>query len=208
MQPSLIGVLDLNMGNIASVMNAIDYCGFDTQVVRESDDFVNITHLIIPGVGHYETAVQSLLKGGLVEPIKEFVEQQHPVLGICLGMQLLHAGSEESKNGVEGLGLLSGRFRRFNGEQRVPHIGWNDVAITSEHPLFSGIKSGRDFYFVHSYCLPAEADNTVLATTHYERPFVSSSGSGSVVGVQFHPEKSQRNGLQLLENFCVWGGQC
>jgi glutamine amidotransferase len=206
----MIGVIDLDMGNLRSVMNAIQHCGFDATVVRSGADMADVTHLVLPGVGSYATAMSHVAERHLAEPIRAFSGKGKPVLGICLGMQLLSTSGEEG-GGADGLGLVPGRVIRF--EERavpaVPHIGWNEARPCRSHPLFRQVKANADFYYVHSYRFVCDEDTDRLATVEYGgQDYASMVGRGSVVGTQFHPEKSQANGLRILENFCEWDGQC
>lgn len=224
-----IGILDLKMGNIASVMNAIEYCGYDTEIIdyRDADtqlcDQSHVSHLIIPGVGHYQQAMARIQKSKLKSALMTWVDNDRPLLGICLGMQLLCEASEECVNEIElnqpikksqtgiietsrGLGIIPGTIKKLNGRFRLPHIGWNRVDFCKQHPILNQLKSDKDYYFVHSYALMNSIPDITLATTDYNHQFSSMIAYKSAIGIQFHPEKSQRNGLQILENFCHWQG--
>ena len=198
----MIGVLDYGMGNIASVINTLEYIGKDVKTVSTSDEFKDITHLIIPGVGSYQTAIQNIINKGLKSEILKFAENNKPILGICLGMQLLSSTGSEP-NQCEGLNLIPGHVEKINTKNiRVPHVGWNTLNIADEdHPLFDFCKKNIDYYFVHSYRFVPESNEHILGTTNYGSEFTSIIGSGNIFGIQFHPEKSQKNGLQLLKNF-------
>ena len=205
----MIGILNIGMGNLSSVSNAVYEQGFDYSLVSSAADFDDLTHLIIPGVGHFSAAMQQIEKQDLLVPIKDFaLNRQSPVLGICLGMQLLADQSEEGGQ-IPGLGLIPGVVKKFhNQELRVPHVGWNRVDISASHPVLEDIGNERDFYFVHSYFFQCQDSQHSLALTHYGGTFTSIVGRNNVLGCQFHPEKSQKNGLQLIENFCEWDGVC
>ncbi|HDV5771656.1 TPA: imidazole glycerol phosphate synthase subunit HisH [Legionella pneumophila] len=205
----MIGILDLKSGNLRSVANSVYELGFDYIVLEDKNHMDDITHLIIPGVGHYYTAINHLNETGLIEVLNQFYESKRPILGICLGMQLLSSIGHEG--GVTtGLNFIPGIVQRFaiSPPLRIPHIGWNTVSFQKQHPVFEGIKDKRDYYFVHSYHYICEEENHVLGTTEYGTSFPSIINKQHVIGLQFHPEKSQKNGLALLENFCNWDGLC
>lgn len=198
----MIGVLDYGMGNIASVINTLEYIGKEVAIISSPDDFDGITHLIIPGVGSYKTAMENIHNRGFAEPIKKFAESNLPLLGICLGMQLLSTtGSEPTL--CNGLNLIPGHVEKISEEQiRVPHVGWNNLKIVDEdHPLFDFCKKNIDYYFVHSYRYIPDINEHIIGTSNYGKEFASIIGKGNIIGIQFHPEKSQKNGLQLLKNF-------
>lgn len=204
----MIGILDIGMGNLRSVQNAVYQNGFDPVVVSAAANFDDLTHLILPGVGNFSAAVPEIESRQLRQPILDFVASRRPLLGTCLGMQLLMSESEEG-GADAGLGLIDGKVTRLSGEGlRVPHVGWNILNMTQPHPVFQNIKSGRDFYFVHSYAAVCEHEADLLGTTEYGGPVTAVVGRANVVGMQFHPEKSQVNGLRLIENFCRWDGKC
>jgi glutamine amidotransferase len=205
----MIGILNLGMGNLRSVRNAVYQNGFDPIVVREAAAFDDLTHLIIPGVGNFSAAVPEIERHDLRQTILDFVASGRPLLGACLGMQLLMAVGEEG--GIHrGLGLIAGRVVRMMPEAgfRVPHVGWNVVEMRRSHPVFDGIKSGRDFYFVHSFVASCDDEGDVIGVTDHGGSITAVIGRDNVIGFQFHPEKSQINGLKLVENFCQWNGKC
>lgn len=205
----MIGILDIGMGNLRSVCNAVYQNGFDPVVVDSAAAFDDLTHLIIPGVGNFGAAVPELEKRQLRDPILDFAKGGRPLLGTCLGMQLMMGIGEEG--GMHhGLGLIEGRVTRLDVGPglRIPHVGWNELDVSRPHPVFSGIKTRCDFYFVHSYAVRCDNALDVLATTDYGGLVTAAIGRANVVGVQFHPEKSQVNGLRLIENFCRWDGTC
>lgn len=201
----VIGILDIGLGNIASISNAVYQQGVDVKHLKNTDAMDDCTHLILPGVGHYEYGVDRLKQSGFFEAIPQYITSKRPLLGVCLGMQLLFEKSEEDQTAT-GLELLPGEFKKFNREVRVPHMGWNMVSWENHHPVLEGVKPGKDYYFVHSYFLNASQD--ALGITEYGEEFISSVAKENVLGFQFHPEKSQKNGLSLIENFCWWDGQC
>jgi glutamine amidotransferase len=205
-----IGIVDLEMGNLRSVANAVTSVGCDPKWVRRPADLEGITHVILPGVGSFKTAADNLdaldLRGVLVR----WAEGGAPLLGICLGMQLLGGVGEEGGEG-RGLGVVGGRITRLDPTKvpSIPHVGWNEAKLRRKHPVFDRVKSGVDFYYVHSYHFVAAQDDDVLATVEYGgSDYASVVASGSVLGVQFHPEKSQANGVRIVENFCYWDGRC
>lgn len=205
----MIGVLDLQIGNLRSVCNAVYEAGFDFEVVVDGSRFSDLTHLILPGVGNFASAAARMVESGLVAAITDFALSGRPILGLCLGMHLLATiGTENGKN--PGLGLVPGKVRKFDiaHELAVPHVGWNELVFRDDHPVFDGIKTGHDFYFVHSYHFVCDDEADAFGETDYGGPFTSVVGRGNVLGFQFHPEKSQINGLGLLENFCDWDGAC
>jgi len=203
-----IGIVDIGIGNLGSLGNALYSQGWDSLFVARPSGLEGCTHLLLPGVGAFLTAVKRLHDSGLFEPIREFAAEGRPVMGICLGMQLLaEQGSEQGD--IEGLGLVEGRVVPIHApSQRLPHVGWNNVYQEQGHPLFEKIRNDIDFYFAHSYRFVASHPDSVLAYTEYGERFPSVICQGNVVGVQFHPEKSQSNGLRLLDNFCLWDGTC
>ena len=204
----MIGILDIDLGNLASVANAVQEQGFDTLAVLNIEQLDHVTHLIITGVGHFRTAMEHLKAQGLLNQLVTELEQRKmPTLGICLGMQLMGAYSEEGD--ISGLGIVPGTVHHLGHHQlRVPHVGWNTVKLKGHHPLFADIKPDRDFYFVHSYAFAAQQQPWALAETDYGQPFTSVIGRDHFIGLQFHPEKSQLNGLKIIENFCFWDGLC
>ena len=206
MEPK-IGVLDIGMGNVRSIINAVYEQGLDAIRVTTPSELDNITHLIIPGVGHFGYCSKLLSDTGFIKKLPCFIESKRPVLGICIGMQLLFSGSDESP-GSDGLSIFSERFEKIQSSDfRVPHMGWNEVTWQKDHPVIEGVKSGMDFYFVHSYFLKENLKDG-LSYTGYTQNFTSSVAKDNVIAFQFHPEKSQKNGLNLIENFCWWDGKC
>lgn len=205
---SLIGILDLGMGNLSSVANAIYEQGFDYHWARTSSDFDDISHLIIPGVGHFGTAMAQIRERDLLSPLRHWaLERKRPTLGICLGMQLFADFGAEGNS--DGIGFIPGTVSELDVRPlRIPHVGWNTVRFRHSHPVLENIKPDRDFYFVHSFAFHVSDDSTILATTEYGAEFCCAVARENIVGVQFHPEKSQKNGLQIIENFCAWDGSC
>jgi glutamine amidotransferase len=203
-----IGIIDVGIGNLGSLSNALYSQGWDSHFVSSPEDLEGLTHLILPGVGAFSAAVRRLHETLLFDQIREFAREGNPVMGICLGMQLL--ADRGSEGGDEfGLGLVSGRVVPITAQGfRLPHVGWNSVKYTQSHPLFEGIRNDVDFYFVHSYKFMTDFSDNILSITDYGEIFPSIIGCKNVIGLQFHPEKSQVNGLRLLDNFCLWDGKC
>lgn len=199
-----IQVIDLGLGNLGSVINMLNRAG--AQVERTSDPaaIASAKKVILPGVGAFDAMVQKIDAVGFRAPLMEHARAGKHLLGICLGMQLLAYGSEEGRR--DGLGLVPGRVRRFRfeGEQtqlKVPHMGWNRVTLRHPSPLARGLEMDARFYFVHSYHFDCAEPDDVLFQSYYGIDFASAVQRGNVFGVQFHPEKSHRFGLQLMLNF-------
>ncbi|MBN2244281.1 MAG: imidazole glycerol phosphate synthase subunit HisH [Candidatus Aminicenantes bacterium] len=199
----MIGIIDFGGGNIHSVKKAFDYLGIESKVISSLSDFKGIDRLVFPGVGSYGHTIQTLSSLKMLYPIWNWIEEDRPFLGICLGFQLLFQASEESP-GHKGLGFFQGECLRFTKE-KVPQIGWNNIRLMNDHPLFSDIRSGDYFYFVHSYYARPEKEEIAWAQTFYGITYTSIAGKGNIIGVQFHPEKSGITGLQLLKN---WVTKC
>jgi imidazole glycerol-phosphate synthase len=198
----MISLLDYGAGNVRSLRNAIQALGFSLTEIERPEDILKAERLIFPGVGSFGAAMRRLHALGYVEPLNAYLAQGRPYLGICIGLQALFEGSDESR-GVPGLGLIPGQIRKFSGAQlSVPHMGWNGVRVARPSPLFADYE-GDKLYFVHSYRAVPGPENVdwVLATTDYGDPFVSAVQRGRVGAVQFHPEKSGAAGLKLLRHF-------
>ena len=204
----MIAILDANTGNLRSVFNAVDAMGYDAEIVTHIEISDKHSHLIIPGVGSFQGAMCDEKMVAVKEKIKTFANNGRPILGICLGMQLLSDWGEEG-GGSAGLGLISGEAKRMPEEKDLilPHVGWNTVDFVKNHPVFQGVKNGIDCYFVHSYHFVSSSVRNIYARSNYGTDFVSVIGRDNVLGFQFHPEKSQKNGLKLIENFCDWDGR-
>ncbi len=195
------------MGNLGSVRRALEECGADVRVSSRPEDLPWADRIILPGVGAFATGMQRLQEGAWMPPLRQALENPRVrLLGICLGMQLLATRGEEGGL-TPGMGWVAGHVTRLSchaPQERLPHVGWNEVHPTRPHWLWQGIPDGTDFYFVHSYHLiPAQPD-IALATTPYAGGFVSVIGKDNILGVQFHPEKSGRPGFQLLRNFLAF----
>jgi glutamine amidotransferase len=198
-----IAIVDYRMGNLRSVEKGFAAAGVaGVAITGDARELGLARGIVLPGVGAFRDAAANLASSGLREALLERVAAGVPLLGICLGMQLLASvGLEDGE--WEGLGLVPGRCERLGGGVKVPHMGWNTVEYPRESPLFAGIEAGSAFYFVHSYHVVPEASGAAIGVTDYGGPFVSAVRSGSVFGVQFHPEKSSERGLALLRNFAT-----
>ena len=203
----MIGILNAQMGNLRSVYQAVDAMGYDTEIVTHLALSDKYSHLIIPGVGSFQQVMRADNVGAVKEEIRKFADSGRPVLGICLGMHILSGWGEEGGGSV-GLELVPGRVERLSVDMLLPHVGWNTVNFVKDHPVFQGVKNGIDCYFVHSYHFACESSEHVYGRSNYGTDFVSIVGLDNVLGFQFHPEKSQKNGLKLIENFCRWNGSC
>ena len=206
----MISIVDYGMGNLRSVKKAFESLGFLPTVTSNPEEILNSGGLVLPGVGAFGDCMKNLEEYNLIEPIRLFIKDGKPFLGICLGLQLLFEESEESPD-VNGLGILKGkvvRFPRFDeGRLKVPHMGWNQVDARRPLPILKGIPVGSWFYFVHSY-FPEPEDSTVIAgITHYGIEFTSAIEKDNIFACQFHPEKSSTLGLRILENFAVMCGE-
>jgi glutamine amidotransferase len=195
-------VVDYGAGNLVSIEQALTRVGAEVRLATTAADLDQMDGVIVPGVGAAAPAMRRLARHGLVEAIRRWIGAGRPLLGICLGLQLLFEVSDE--DGATTLGVVPGRTVRLDAAPSLPHIGWNQVQRRRPHRLFDGIPDGADFYFVHSYAgRPSDAvvDEITLATTEHGGSFVSALGRGSLLGVQFHPERSGDDGLRLLANF-------
>jgi len=198
----MIGIVDYGMGNLKSVYNAFQFVGAKVEIINQGEvNLDNYSHLVIPGVGAFGQAMDNLNKLDLVNSINKFILTRKPVLGICLGMQLLATiGNEPYK--VDGLKLIQGEVKKIPKlGMRIPHVGWNSILMKKDHYLFEGVKKDADFYFVHSYYFDVFGEENIIANCHYGFDFPAVVGCNNLTGIQFHPEKSQKNGLKILENF-------
>ncbi len=203
----MIGVIDYGMGNLGSVSNALAFLGAPAKILRSPAEMDACHAVILPGVGAFGDCMTHLVRGGYVEPLQEWVAADRPFLGICLGLQVMGRESEESP-GMSGLGILDTPVVKFIPfeDLKVPQIAWNRVTYAAGReacPLFRGIPDGTYFYFVHSYYLPGAGEWNAGRTT-YGIDYTSAVWKGRVAAVQFHPEKSQQAGLQVLRNFVEW----
>ena len=199
----MIAVIDYGMGNIRSVEKAFQFLGFDAVITDRPEQAEGATHLVLPGDAAFGDAMRNLVEQGWDDLILKGVEQGKPFLGICMGLQLMFDESEEGGK-HRGLGMLPGRIVKFPATERVPQIGWNQIAIERSVEILDGVPEGSYFYFVHSYYVDA-ADADRVATTEYGLEYTSIAARDNALGVQFHPEKSQQIGLRLLRNFARLG---
>lgn len=199
----MISIIDYGVGNLRSVEKAFHFIGGDASVTSDRDTILNSDAVVLPGVGAFANAMESLDKAGMVDIVKEAVESGKPFLGICLGMQLLFEYSEEGGDRVPGLGIFKGSIRQIPPDMnlKVPHMGWNSISIKGQFPIFKNLPMVPYVYFVHSYYLSAEDRDIVAATTFYGLQFDVAIGRGNVFATQFHPEKSGEVGLSILKNF-------
>lgn len=200
----MIGIVDYGSGNIQAILNIYKRLKLETFIIMEPQDISMATKLILPGVGAFDEAMGKLNKSGLRDSLDEAVLQNGvPVMGICVGMQIMADSSEEGA--LKGLGWISGSVERFdttgmNIVPKLPHMGWNDIS-TSEHPIFDGVDKKIGFYFLHSYFFKADKKDHVIATSIYNHKFDCAINKKNIFGFQFHPEKSHSNGIRLFKNF-------
>jgi len=210
--PARIAIIDYRMGNLRSVQKAVEHVGGEAELINTPDAVANADKLILPGVGAFGDGMRFLDELGFSDPIRQFVQTGKPLLGICLGMQLLFDGSEEdappdADNGlVTGLGILPGRIVKFDvqrGGQRlkVPQMGWNSLSWGKPDPLLNGLDPGAAVYFVHSYYAKPDDESLTSARADYGGDFCASVHTDNLFATQFHPEKSQRVGMRILKNF-------
>jgi glutamine amidotransferase len=195
-----VGIIDYGVGNLRSVEKAFAAAGCTAVVSSDEKVLREAQRLVLPGVGAFAACMKALTERGLDELVRERVARGTPLLGVCVGMQMLFEESEEFGRTL-GLRLLPGRVRRFSGDLVVPQVGWNQIQQVRTHPLFEGIVDGEFFYFVHSYYCESDDPAVVIGETEYGATYASVVARGNVCGVQFHPEKSQTVGLKLLSNF-------
>ncbi|WP_064496519.1 imidazole glycerol phosphate synthase subunit HisH [Methanocaldococcus jannaschii] len=192
----MIGIIDYNAGNLRSIQKAVEL--YDKVIItNNSEELLACDKIILPGVGNFGSAMENLAP--LKETIYKIVDDRVPFLGICLGMQILFEESEE-KRGIKGLGIIKGNVIKFKDVEKLPHMGWNSVKIVKDCPLFEGIKNNSYFYFVHSYHVNPDED-CIVGKTEYGREFPSVINKDNVFATQFHPEKSGKIGLKIIENF-------
>ncbi len=208
---AMITIVDYKAGNLTSVQLAFEYIGAEVRITREPGEILSAERIVFPGVGAAGAAMDNLRELGLIEPLRQVVAGGAAFLGICIGMQLLFDFSEENE-GTKCLGLLAGKVKQFTPVDamcKIPQMGWNTVKLATEHPVFAGVEDESEFYFVHSYYpSPADQDVIVGQTDYADVVFASVAAKDNIVATQFHPERSGRIGLKLLENFCGWDGKC
>jgi glutamine amidotransferase len=196
----MIAIIDYGAGNLCSVSNAIDHLGYGAVVTSRAEDILAAEAVVFPGVGAAGDTMESLQKLGLSGVILRLAAENRPLLGICLGLQVLLTGSQEG-GWQKCLNVLSGQVKRLPEGLKIPHMGWNQVKQLKSHPIFEGIPDGANFYFVHSYFAEPEDQSVVIGETVYGLPFCSALSKGNLVATQFHPEKSGELGLKIYDNF-------
>lgn len=201
-----IAIIDYGMANLRSVQKAFEAVGTHAEIIARPEQIDRADKIVLPGVGAFQDAIATLREQDLAEPIVRHIERGKPFLGICLGLQMLFDVSYEDGE-HRGLGLINGKCIRFDVDERlglkVPHMGWNQLDVRRPSPIFRDLPQGCGVYFVHSYHVVPAEDSVVATTTDYGGPFVSSIWRDNVVATQFHPEKSQKVGLQILSNFAA-----
>lgn len=203
----IIAIVDYGMGNVRSVANAVDYCGFDPEITALPDRLAAASHVILPGVGAFGDAIGNLRARGLIDALnREVLEKGKPFLGICLGMQVLARSSEEHGQHL-GLGWFEAdvlRLRPADRSLKIPHMGWNAIEPTRPHSVIAVKASEPTFYFVHGYHVRCDDPADVVAVCDYGGPVTAAIARDNIVATQFHPEKSQDNGIEVLTNFLRW----
>ena len=199
-----IGIVDYNMGNLGSVMNAFAKVGASSELVSDPNRLEQYDRIVLPGVGAFPDAMKALTSTSMDEAIAQFARSGRPLMGTCLGMQLLFDESEEFGT-TQGLGLIPGKVvafdeSKFDHTLKVPHMGWNELFVQKNTPLFDGLEEDFYLYFVHSFHAQTD-DRYAIGKTHYGYEFVSAVQNGNIYGIQPHPEKSHNNGLKIIENF-------
>ena len=195
-------IINYNVGNLHNLKNALDFSGIENRLVTDPNEVKKADRILLPGVGAFAPAMDHLKKSGMLDALQEKFQSGAPMLGVCVGAQLLLDNSEED-GFHDGLGWIPGKVKRFSHELKVPQIGWNSVKKQKNNLLFKDVSDEMYFYFVHSYHLELENSDQVLGMTNYGYDFASVVCKENLWGVQFHPEKSQNAGLQLLKNFCT-----
>lgn len=205
----MIAIIDYGMGNLRSVQKGFEKIGCEAVVTSDPKVLLDAERVVLPGVGAFRDCIRNLEEGGFIDPIHKVIKAGKPFLGICLGLQLLFTESEEF--GLhKGLDVIPGRVVRFadgmqeaGEELKVPHMGWNQLSVKRQAPIFDGIADGTNVYFVHSYYVKPEDEGVIATTTRYGIEFCSSIWRDNIVATQFHPEKSQEKGLAMLKNFAA-----
>ena len=198
-----LGIVDLDTGNLASLLSALNKLNINFKICKNSFDFEDVDKIILPGVGAFKDLMKKIKEKNMDKIILAKIDKNVPVLGVCVGFQILFSGSNEHGY-CKGLGLIKGNFINFKDESKkikVPHVGWNECKILKKNKLFQDIENNSDFYFTHSYYLKNYNIENVTTKTMYDLKFVSSINKKNIYGVQFHPEKSQLNGLKIIKNF-------
>ena len=197
------GIIDLEIGNIASLAAAIKKLNINYKIIKSNSDFHNIDKIILPGVGAYKDFMKKIKDRQIDKILEEKIKMKIPLLGVCVGFQVLFEKSNEFGD-CKGLSFLKGEiksFKDYSEQIKVPHVGWNECSIKKKDKLFQDIDNNSDFYFTHSYFLEKTTEANILTLTNYQIDFISSISKKNIYGVQFHPEKSQVSGLKLIKNF-------
>jgi glutamine amidotransferase len=204
----MITIVDYDAGNIRSVKRACNQVGIESIISQDPEIVLKAERVIFPGVGAAASAMNTLTRTGLDQAFREVVAKGVPVLGICIGAQIILDRSEESNTTC--LGIIPGetvRFKLTDPSLKIPHMGWNGVRVTQPHPLLRGIEAEDEFYFVHAYYPNPSSDANIYAVADYEKPFCCALGQDNLFATQFHPEKSGRFGLEFLKRFATWNGK-
>jgi glutamine amidotransferase len=201
----MIGIIDYGLGNIRAFLNAYEKLHIPCKLIKNNNDFKQISKIILPGVGAFDHAMTKLNESGIRNQLEDLVIKFNmPVLGICVGMQILSNYSQEGN--LSGLGWIDGYVKKFDPDtipfkSKLPHMGWNTICSNKENPIINKLENDSIFYFLHSYYFQCSNNNNILTTTNYGINYTSSVNKDNIYGVQFHPEKSHQNGLTILENF-------
>ena len=203
----MITIIDYKAGNLTSVFRALQHIGVEAKISSDPQEIESAEKIIFPGVGHAESAMKSLQESGIDRALKNAFDKGVPIMGICLGTQIILSHSEEGN--IDTLGLIEGQCKKFDLHDKtlsVPHMGWNEVTKTKDHYILKDLQAGDELYFVHSYYTEPANKNFVYATCEYEIEFACAIGYKNLFATQFHPEKSGPIGLQILKNFSDWDG--
>ncbi len=196
----MIAIVDYGAGNLRSVANAVTKLGYQPKITNNPGEVISAQAVILPGVGAAADTMENLKRLGMVNPIRQLIAEGRPFFGVCIGLQILFAGTEEG-GWHECLNIIPGRVKKLPPGLKIPHIGWNQVKQRFSHPVFDSIPDGANFYFVHSYYVEPEDESLIAGETDYGIPLCSIIARGNLVATQFHPEKSGEVGLKLYDNF-------
>jgi glutamine amidotransferase len=205
---TMITIVDYEAGNLTSVKRALDYLSIDSVITPDPDVIRNAEKIIFPGVGHAASAMATLKQRGIDSSLSEAFKKGIPILGICLGTQIILSHSEEGD--TKCLGIIDGNTRKFklsDPSLKIPHMGWNTISIKKQHPMLKGIADETEFYFVHSFYPQPSSKEAIVAECEYELRFPAAIAEGTLFATQFHPEKSGAAGLSILDNFATWNGE-
>ncbi|WML35251.1 imidazole glycerol phosphate synthase subunit HisH [Clostridium sp. OS1-26] len=200
MKEKKISIVDYGMGNLRSVEKAFEFIGAKAKITDNGEEIMSSSGILLPGVGAFPDAIENIKKLGLDKVLKEAVKNETPLMGICLGMQLLFEESEEVRI-TEGLGFLKGKIKKFEVDLKIPHMGWNDLIIDKPCEILEDVEEGSYVYFVHSFYAQIEEEGVLNAHSFYDIDTPAVVSKGNVFGLQFHPEKSGEPGMQMLKNF-------